>query len=187
MKNLILILLLLSPIFAQVGDAQTRKNETENSITEETKKIVFKNQVKVKEIDQESIYKAVKKWTNNNYNKDIFYSNIINDKKNFSTRITSSVKLLINDKVKPLLYYTMEIKCMDGEYIATISDLLFEYDNPSEKKSHSKIEAEKIISNGGKDNQIDYIQNPEIFYKSTRFFIDNTFKDLLQFVKSNVR
>ena len=187
MKNLILILLFLSPMFAQMSDAQTRKSETENSITEETKKIAFKNSVKVKEIGQQSIYKAVKKWTNKNYNKDIFYSNIINDKKNFSVRITSRVKLLINDKVKPLLFYTMDIKCDKGEYVATISDLLFEYDNPEGKKSHSKIEAEKIISNEGKDNQINYIQNPETFYKSTRFFVDNTFEDLLQFVKSNVR
>lgn len=174
MKTVFAVLMLLIPLFL---GAQGRKGAVAGCAPMKNGKICYVDSVSMDGMDRNTIFKGISKWAKKNYAKDIFLSNVIINKKEHSIFVSSRVELLLNDVDKTVVKYKMNIDCEEGRYVATMTDISYQYD-PNNEKKHKNIPAEKVIANGGKDNKIGFIKDPELFCNATYFFAENLFGDV---------
>ncbi|WP_085537142.1 DUF4468 domain-containing protein [Massilibacteroides vaginae] len=171
------IVLLLLTILPALCFAQGNKGKAEACAPEKEGKICYTDNINMKDASQSALYKAISKWANEEYGKDIFISNVSCNHSRKTILISSRIELLLNEKETTILKYKMYISCFDNNYKVEVKDLSFQYD-PDNAKRLRTYPAESVIADNGKGNKVPSIKNPELFCNATFFFVEGLLDDV---------
>ena len=163
--------------------AQGHKGNVEACAPMKAGKVCYQDTGQVNEMDQQDIFGGINQWAKENYGKDVFLSNVKDNKNKGTIGINSKIEILLNDTDKTVVKYRMNIHCHDNSYAAEVSNITYQYDPKNEKK-YKTYTAESVIANNGESNTVALIKDPKLFCNATFFFVENLFADILEAVNN---
>ncbi|RHJ86497.1 DUF4468 domain-containing protein [Parabacteroides sp. AM08-6] len=179
MKNLIILLLIISPVLAM---AQGHKGDVDACAPMKNGKVCYTDKITVAKMNKDAIFNAINEWAKKNYGKDVFLSNVSSSKSKGTISVNSKVELLLNDTDKTIIKYKMKINCHDEGYDIEMSNITYQYD-PNNDKKYKTYKAEDVIANGGKSNVVAIIKDPKLFCNATFFFAENLFGEVFDAIQ----
>ena len=143
------------------------------------KKITYTCTETVPSKSKAEIFSCINRWAKKNYGKDVFVSNISSNKQDATIFISSKIEILLSETDSTILKYKMNISCAEGKYTIKVSDLSYQYD-PQNNRRFKSYPAEDVISQQGKNNKVDIIKDPALFYKATYGYMEILFNEVKQ-------
>ncbi|MCD8176432.1 MAG: DUF4468 domain-containing protein [Tannerellaceae bacterium] len=178
-RQFALLLSLLIPSFLFAG------NEGNTCSPVKEGKICYTDEVKLNGSDRAEVFQAFHQWAKKEYGKDVFLSNVSENRSKGTLLISTKIELLLTDEVKTQVKYKLYITCDHNKYTIEARNIKYIYE-PELVKRYRTFAAEDVIMDGGKANQSPLIADPQLFCEGTHFYFTNLFAEIYRIISESI-
>lgn len=136
--------------------------------------------------DRAEVFQAFHQWAKKEYGKDVFLSNVSENRSKGTLLISTKIELLLTDEVKTQVKYKLYITCDHNKYTIEARNIKYIYE-PELVKRYRIFAAEDVIMDGGKANQSPLIADPQLFCEGTHFYFTNLFTEIHRIISESIR